>query len=73
MQEVQDMLAQLEGQHDILVSALKRKHVSKTGLCLTASLLHDRDHKYRLWKWRGLAHLRWLCLPLHDQLPHICC
>ena len=28
MQEVQDMLAQLQGQHDILVSALKRKHVS---------------------------------------------
>ena len=32
VQEVQDMLAQLEGQHDILMSALKRKHVSKAGL-----------------------------------------
>ena len=29
MQEIQDMLARMEGQHEILVSALKRKHVSR--------------------------------------------
>ena len=29
VQEIQDMLARMEGQHEILVSALKRKHVSR--------------------------------------------
>ena len=36
VQEIQDMLAQMEGQHEILVSALKRKHVSTLVSCFRA-------------------------------------
>ena len=58
MHEIQDMLAHLEWQQGMLVAALKRKHVSKSGLCSRESLPHNREHKHRQ-QLRQWAHLKW--------------